>query len=281
MSAHRCQPVTDGMACALTTQSADEGDTEATNQVLLNMEDSSRVICEFFAQIDSIRTNIDIINKNIEEVKKLQNKIVIDQEDEKTKHELDEKMAEIKKVSEEVRIRLKKMERIQKSQAPTSKSNAQSRIEETQLFVTQQQFCNAIKEYNSIQVHYRDRCKSRLIRQLQMAGRQKSEIELEKMLENENLAMFSGIMVETQEAKQNLADIEARHRELLKLENSIKELTEMFRDMALIVNTQGEMIDSIEYNIRKATDWVEIGKDNVVVLNSEVKKRRRVNYIKF
>lgn len=44
--------------------------------------------------------------------------------------------------------------------------------------------------------------------------------------------------METQQAKQTLADIEARHADIIKLENSIKELHDMFMDMAMLVENQ-------------------------------------------
>ena len=44
--------------------------------------------------------------------------------------------------------------------------------------------------------------------------------------------------METQQAKQTLADIEARHNDIMKLENSIRELHDMFMDMAMLVESQ-------------------------------------------
>lgn len=45
-------------------------------------------------------------------------------------------------------------------------------------------------------------------------------------------------MTDTQQAKQSLADIEARHEDIIKLEKSIKELHDMFMDMAMLVESQ-------------------------------------------
>ncbi len=46
------------------------------------------------------------------------------------------------------------------------------------------------------------------------------------------------IMTDTQQSKQALADIEARHADIIKLENSIRELHDMFMDMAILVESQ-------------------------------------------
>lgn len=50
--------------------------------------------------------------------------------------------------------------------------------------------------------------------------------------------IFPQIIMETQQAKQTLADIEARHEDIVKLENSIRELHDMFMDMAMLVESQ-------------------------------------------
>lgn len=44
--------------------------------------------------------------------------------------------------------------------------------------------------------------------------------------------------METQQARQTLADIQERHADIIKLENSIRELHDMFMDMAMLVENQ-------------------------------------------
>lgn len=44
--------------------------------------------------------------------------------------------------------------------------------------------------------------------------------------------------MDTQQAKQTLADIEARHADIIKLETSIRELHDMFMDMATLIESQ-------------------------------------------
>lgn len=46
------------------------------------------------------------------------------------------------------------------------------------------------------------------------------------------------IEMDTQQAKATLADIEARHADIMKLEDSIRELHDMFIDMAMLVESQ-------------------------------------------
>lgn len=53
--------------------------------------------------------------------------------------------------------------------------------------------------------------------------------------------------METQQAKQTLADIEARHADIIKLENSIRELHDMFMDMAMLVENQVKYLHYLDY----------------------------------
>ncbi|CAF1269632.1 unnamed protein product, partial [Didymodactylos carnosus] len=153
------------------------------------------------------------------------------------------------------------MEQSQEQPAQSSplKTQAALRIEKSQHATLSRKFIDVMNAYNNAQIEYRERCKARIQRQLEITGRSITEGEVEEMLESGNPAIFTaGIMVETQQAKQSLADIEARHRDIIKLENSIKELHDMFIDMANLVQTQGEMIDRIEYNVIQSENFVKI-----------------------
>jgi t-SNARE complex subunit (syntaxin) len=57
---------------------------------------------------------------------------------------------------------------------------------------------------------------------------------------------MQGIIMDTAAAKQTLADIEARHADIIKLETSIKELHDMFMDMAMLVESQVTASPSLE-----------------------------------
>ncbi|CAF1038816.1 unnamed protein product [Adineta ricciae] len=240
-------------------QNTEDSDPDAA-YTAINMEDNSRFMSDFFAHVDSLRTNIDKISELVDEVKRLHSTILAaPQADDRTKEELEEKMADIKKLANGVRQKLKEMEQNQEqSQTSSSKTQAQLRIEKSQLCVLTRTFRDVMNDYNQVQLGYRQKCKERIQRQLEITGRSVTEGEVEEMLESGNPAVFTqGIMVETAQAKQSLADIEARHGDIMKLEKSIKELHDMFIDMAALVQTQGEMIDRIEYNVVQSENFVK------------------------
>ncbi|GCB59909.1 hypothetical protein scyTo_0011019, partial [Scyliorhinus torazame] len=94
-------------------------------------------------------------------------------------------------------------------------------------------------------------------------GRTTTNEELEDMLESGNPAIFtSGIIMDSNITKQALNEIETRHHEIIKLENCIRELHDMFMDMAMLVESQGDVVNSIEQNVTNAEDYVGQAKNS-------------------
>ncbi|XP_035904680.1 syntaxin-1A-like isoform X4 [Anopheles stephensi] len=232
---------------------------------------------DFFKEVEEIRMMIDKIQANVEEVKKKHSAILsAPQSDEKTKQELEDLMADIKKTANRVRGKLKGIEQNIEQEEQQSKSNADLRIRKTQHSALSRKFVEVMTEYNRTQTDYRERCKGRIQRQLEITGRATTNEELEEMLEQGNSAVFTqGIIMETQQAKQTLADIEARHADIIKLENSIRELHDMFMDMAMLVESQGEMVDRIEYHVENSRDYVTTGQQDLVQAVKYMAKARK------
>ena len=84
------------------------------------------------------------------------------------------------------------------------------------------------------------------------------------MLDSGNLQLFTqDILMETKQSKQTLVDIEARHNDILKLEQSISELHDIFTDLALMIETQGEQMDSIEKKFNGCKNYIDGGKGDL------------------
>lgn len=243
----------DRLSALKAAQSEDEQDDD------MHMDTgNAQYMEEFFEQVEEIRGSVDIIANNVEEVKKKHSAILSNPvNDQKTKEELDELMAVIKRAANKVRGKLKLIENAIDHDEQGA-GNADLRIRKTQHSTLSRRFVEVMTDYNKTQTDYRERCKGRIQRQLDIAGKQVGDEDLEEMIESGNPGVFTqGIITDTQQAKQTLADIEARHNDIMKLESSIRELHDMFMDMAMLVESQGEMVDRIEYNVEHAKEFVD------------------------
>uniref|UniRef100_A0A4X1UMW7 Syntaxin-1A n=1 Tax=Sus scrofa TaxID=9823 RepID=A0A4X1UMW7_PIG len=227
-SAHGCTP---------SMQAKDSDDDDDVTVTV----DRDRFMDEFFEQVEEIRGFIDKIAENVEEVKRKHSAILASPNpDEKTKEELEELMSDIKKTANKVRSKLKSIEQSIEQEEGLNHSSADLRIRKTQHSTLSRKF---------VESDYRERCKGRIQRQL----------EISKMRGRGAGPLFPPpqIIMDSSISKQALSEIETRHSEIIKLENSIRELHDMFMDMAMLVESQGEMIDRIEYNVEHSVDYVE------------------------
>ncbi|XP_069782974.1 syntaxin-1B isoform X1 [Narcine bancroftii] len=221
--------------------------------------DRDHFMDDFFEQVEEIRGCIEKLSEDVVRVKKQHSAILAaPNPDDRTKQDLEDLTADIKKTANKVRSKLKTIERSIEQEEGQNRSSADLRIRKTQHSTLSRKFVEVMTEYNVTQTRYRDRCKDRIQRQLEITGRTTTNEELEDMLESGKLAVFTDdITMDSKITKQALNEIETRHTEIIKLENSIRELHDMFVDMAMLVESQGEMIDRIEYNVDHSVDYVE------------------------
>ncbi|XP_071442803.1 syntaxin-1A-like [Hetaerina americana] len=77
------------------------------------------------------------------------------------------------------------------------------------------------------------------VRKTLQMSHEPTEDELEDIMEKGDVNIFTdNVILKTQEARQALADVEARHEEILRIEKSIRELRDMFLEMAILVESQ-------------------------------------------
>ncbi|KAM9832272.1 syntaxin-4 [Neosynchiropus ocellatus] len=137
------------------------------------------------------------------------------------------------------------------------------RMQKTQHAVLSKEFVELMGHCNTIQAQYRDRNVERIQRQLKITGTNVTDEQLDVMLESGQTDVFTqNILIDAKATRQALNEIESRHDEILKLERSIKDLHDMFQYLAMEVEAQGELVDSIENNIRQTNNYVEKAKEN-------------------
>ncbi|CAG5945543.1 syntaxin-3-like [Menidia menidia] len=212
---------------------------------------------DFFTQIEDIRTSIDKIDESVTEIKKLYSAILsAPTPDQKTQDDVEALTNEIKKSANNARNKLKSIERQLESNTD-ERASADVRIRKSQQAILAKKFVEVMTKYNEAQMDFRDKSKGRIARQLEITGKAMTDEELEEMLEGGNSAVFSAGITESKINQQALNEIEARHKDIMRLESSVKELHDMFVDIAMLVENQGGMIDRIESNMDQSVGFVE------------------------
>ncbi|KAK3718961.1 hypothetical protein QZH41_017578, partial [Actinostola sp. cb2023] len=198
---------------------------------------------EFFQKVADIRQKIERITEDVESVKESHRAILTTAvPDQGLKDNMEACVSQIQRTANGVRSNLKAMERDEK-QVGTSYNLADARIKRCQHAALSRKFVEVMIEYNTTQTDYREKCKARIQRQLEIVGKAKTSEEVEDMLESGNPAFFSSdIVIETQQATQALDGIKARHTcsDIITLEKGIQELEEMSQDMYICMLVESQ-----------------------------------------
>lgn len=231
----------------------------------LGADNDATSVQEFYKEVEELSISIDRLNNNVEEVKRTHSLILsTPQIDDEIKKQLETTMEDITKDANKVKASLKQMGLRTEQIGQQDQYSAEHRIRTTQHQMLTRRFIDAMTEYQLTQADYRDRCKARIQRQLEITGRVTTDDEIEEMIESGNPAIFTrGIIMETQQAKQTLAEIEARHSDIMKLEKSIRELRDLFVDLATMVEMQGEMVNRIENHVVLSKSHVDKARNEV------------------
>ena len=109
----------------------------------INVDDEGPVK-DFLKEIEEIKNNVEKVNAKIEEVKKLQSEILTNPTvDKKQNQQMDDLMAEIKKLANNVRSRLKKIETENEAEETGKGSvSGELRIKKTQHMTTSRWGCS-------------------------------------------------------------------------------------------------------------------------------------------
>ncbi|XP_008285696.1 syntaxin-11a [Stegastes partitus] len=130
------------------------------------------------------------------------------------------------------------------------------RISRSQYSFLTAAFRQAMSEYNEAELMQREYCMGRIQRQAEIMGNRLSRGQIDEMIESGNCNVFTGVVAETRTTRSALNEIETRHKELLQLEGRIKEIHEIFLQIAVLVEEQGSMVDNIEATVAATVDCV-------------------------
>lgn len=152
--------------------------------------------------------------------------------------------------------------------------DANYRIKKNQALALTRRLQNVLVDFNTEQVEYREKCRAKINKFLTIAGLHIPEDEVDAKIESGELYNTVGIYMAEREKKLLFEDVKSRHDDIVRLEKSIRELHELFQDMAMLVQSQGELVDRIEDNVTSAAEYT--GKATANVHYAKEAQRRNI-----
>ncbi|KAL0881268.1 hypothetical protein ABMA27_002365 [Loxostege sticticalis] len=158
------------------------------------------------------------------------------------------------------------------------RNDARARMARLQYAATRRLYADALAAHHRALQALRDHQLHLLHEQIKLTNLTISDEECQSLLDSNNISLFvDNVKAETAEAKRALRDVEARHEELARVEASLQELRDLFVQLAHLVATQQDQIDSVEYYALQATGHVELGGRELLkgtVSHAKAKKKK-------
>ncbi|XP_053296534.1 syntaxin-19 [Pleuronectes platessa] len=167
---------------------------------------------------------------------------------------------DIKLQAERIHRRLEALSKdVQRSEEQHGPSAVTTRIQRCQHSALYRKFQQVMLQYNEGLLTKQERCKDFIIRQLEVSGRDVAEEELNEMVAAGQWEVFNeNLLNDARITRTQLSEIEQRHKELLSLENNMKELRDLFMDIFMLVEEQGAYMEHIQTNVERTQDYVVV-----------------------
>lgn len=239
--------------------------TAFCHDIIIAPVESSAFLEEFLPKVNEVQQLIERISFCVEEVKLRHSTILTEiNPPNYVREELEQFSSDIKHTADLIKVKLKDLEGKFSEYENANSSSVYRRIRSTQHSVLSLRFAEIMNMYNQELLSFRTKSKDQIQRQLEISGQVVTEEETEILLQSNNPAVFtsninSGFCI----TGQALNEIELRHKDILYLEASIRELHSMFMDIAMLVNSQGEMANNIAKTVMQAGNYVDQGKENI------------------
>lgn len=233
---------------------------------------------QFMNEIQDINSQLDNYSNIINLIDNKQKNFLhgLDLNDEDTDY--DSKQIE-NLVNEAQSLQLDLKNRIKNVQTQAVHSRDQTKVDQAE--TCRKRFLDLIQDYRLVEARNKENTKEQAARQYQIIKPDATDEEIKAVVEDGSQQYFQQALMQSNrrgEARSVLNEVQVRHRELLKLEKTMAELTQLFHDMEELVIEQDQPIQQIEEQVGTAQHDIEqgVGHTNKAVKSAKSARKKKL-----
>ena len=233
---------------------------------------------QFMNEIQDINSQLDNYSNIINLIDNKQKNFLhgLDLNDEDTDY--DSKQIE-NLVNEAQSLQLDLKNRIKNVQTQAVHSRDQTKVDQAE--TCRKRFLDLIQDYRLVEARNKESTKEQAARQYQIIKPDATDEEIKAVVEDGSQQYFQQALMQSNrrgEARSVLNEVQVRHRELLKLEKTMAELTQLFHDMEELVIEQDQPIQQIEEQVGAAQHDIEqgVGHTNKAVKSAKSARKKKL-----
>ena len=264
-----------GMAAPLSEEGLESGRVGGANAAFMEA---------FFEEVQEIKKSMSSIRYNIRQIEQSHGECLtaISAESSRASTEqLEDLMKATNALAQGVRNKLKGMNEENKDFARLHEGASEARIRSNTHGGLTRKFVDLMAEYQEIQTKYKNKYRERVERQYKIVKPHATREEIDNAFDGsdgQQPEIFTQQILQGPghaAARNALADIQERHKDITRLEVSIQELHQLFLDMSVLVESQGELLDQIEYTVSQSVNYTGKAVEELRSANKYQKKVRQ------
>lgn len=230
---------------------------------------SAEFMGEFFRGVEEVKRGISEIEQASKRIREITEERIL-AVSQTTEEALSRELTPLVDVSNK-RMKMTKelLERMADETKTATLKPSEVRIRENLCNTLHRKFGEVCKEYQRAQQHYKSEIQKTVKRQLEIVKPDISPDEVDTVLRSGGAAgVYRQAILKgaADPIKAAYAEVADKYQDVLRLEQSVAELHQMFLDFALLTEQQGELLDQIEYQVVRRIPLLRLAHQCVFVL---------------
>ncbi|CAO0789643.1 unnamed protein product [Mucor circinelloides] len=205
----------------------------------------------FFDQIDRLKYDIDAINTRVDQIGSLHNNALAsfnEQQSKQTARELEKIKTETQQKNTMIKNQIQELEN-SNGRLP---NNPDTQMRRSQTAALKKRFLDTIQRYQDVERNYQLKYRQRIERQIRIVKPDASQDEVDDIIDSDDTPqVFAQSLMNASrqgQSKAVLSEVQTRHDDIKHIEKTIVELHQLFMDMQMMVEQQGEVLNTVEQN---------------------------------
>jgi len=239
---------------------------------------------DYYAEITSIQDSIQQFDTNITRISDLHSRSLNTLDESASQQnatQLEELVAETRQLSNGIKERIKSLE------GYTSSGAQDTEIRKNRTAFVRSKFMEALQRYQEVERQYRGKYKQRVERQFKIVKPDATPEEVAAVVNDDQgggSQIFANAISSSNrygESRAAYREVQERHQDIRRIEQTLTELAQLFNDMATLVAEQQEQLDEIHDKGATAATEIEKGLDHTEVAVKHARSARRKRWICF
>ncbi|KAL0484589.1 t-SNARE family protein [Acrasis kona] len=252
-------------------------DMNGTNEMGMQME-------QYYKEVESIEQLLLVTKTLMEKLKKVQVEAlntVSTENQAYTKSQVRTLTNEAAGKIQLIKDQLCSMDEVTQELRDSEGSSAVVRIREQQHANLTRQFAELVNQYKYAQEEYQIAYKARMKRTLKIVNQDVTDQQVDELLTKQEINpqdVFQSQLRLTSSQKHTLdatyQEVYETHQEILELDRGMREIKQLFIDLATLMREQEDLMDNVAHNVTKANNYVDKGIKNTKTARKYQKKSR-------